>query len=265
MSNQTDQQETEVKPRLKPGRRPDSTLEPYAKELIRNAGAAKRCEDSQECAKELLGLFISIIRKYKEPLFWISAPEDSFNSTGLFPEDRYKKESMSRYIFNIRHIKGSSDPRKILGTQITFERTEYPKHFALPPMCTLPVTEILNRMIVNEIDNSIYFLDKDAYREYIEQAKEIIEKHVYNTEANRLIRDNYNSIVADLEKRPEKYDPDNMFVYWEKEGVNALSTASPFDRMSVKGIGCRAAAENLINEAKREDKGMSEPGPIFTI
>lgn len=252
------------KPRLKPGRRLDSTLEPYAKELIRNAGAAKRCEDSQECAKELLGLFIRTIRKHGELLFWISAPEDSFSSTGLFPEDRYKKESMERFTFRIKSIRGSSDPQKILGTQVTFERVKYPKSFSLPPMCTLPVTEILNRMMVNDNDSSIYFLNKDAFCEYTEGAREIVERHVYNTEANRLVRDNYLSIVKDLEHNPYKYDPLNMHIYWEEEGKKIMQISCPYDRTSIHGMGTRTAAESLINEMKRED-GRAEPGPVFTI
>lgn len=264
MSENKDQQ-VKGKARPKPGRRPESTLEPYAKELIRNAGATKRCEDSQECAKELLGLFIKVVRKYDEPLFWISTQEDTFSSTGLFPEDKYKQESMSRYTFFIKNIRGSSDTRKILGTQVSFERAEYPKHFALPPICTIPITEILNRLIINDPENSIYFLNKNAYGEYIEGAKEIIEKHTYNTEANRLIRDNYNSIVNDLKNKPEKFDVKTMHKYWAEEGRKASITVSPFDRASSKGIGSRAAAENLISEARREERILLEPGPTFTI
>ena len=263
MSDKTEK-EKQKKPRLKPGRRLDSTLEPYAKELIRNAGAAKRCEDSQECAKELLGLFIRTIRKYDEPLFWISAPEDSFSSTGLFPEDRYKKESMTRFTFRIKNIRGSADPKKILGTQVTFERAQYPKSFSLPPMCSLPVTEILNRMMVNDRDSSIYFLNKEAYREYMEGAKEIVERHIYNTEANRLVRDNYLSIIKDLDHKPQKYDMQKMHIYWEEEGKKIMETSCPYDRSSVHGIGARTAAESLFNEMKRED-GKAEPGPVFTI
>lgn len=259
-SNKDDQN----KPHLKPGRRPDSTLEPYAKELIRNAGAAKRCEDSQECAKELLGLFIRTVRKYGEPLFWISAPEDSFSSTGLFPEDRFKKESMSRYTYLIKNIRRSADPRSILGAMVTFERAEYPDYFSLAPVCTIPVTEILNRLMVNDCNSSIYFLNKEAFMEYTEAAKEIVEKHVYNTEANRLIRDNYNSITKDLKQHPEKYDPAKMHLYWEEQGKNAMTTACPYDRTSVYGMGAKTAAESLVNEARREERGP-HPGPVFTI
>lgn len=248
----------------KPGRSLESTLEPYAKELIRNAGATKRGEDSQACAKELLGLFIEVIKKYKEPLFWISAPEDSFTSTGLFPEDRYKKEAMDRYTFRLRSIRSSLDTKKILGGQVVFEREKYPEHFSLPPVCTIPITEILNRMIVNDPDSSIYLLNREAYREFVTGAKKIIENHVYNTEANRLIRDNYRSIIKDLDKRPEKYDRENMFAYWEEEGKTATLTLSPYDKASPKGIGAKAAADNLFNEARREEGG-SNPGPVFTI
>jgi len=257
-------QEEEKRTSRKPGRRPDSTLEPYAKELIRNAGATKRCEDSQLCARELLGLFLEIVRKYGEPLFWISAPEDSFTSTGLFPEDRYKKEAMDRYTYRLKSIRGTADSKKILGGKVIFERVKYPKNFSLPPVCTIPITEILNRMVVNDPDSSIYLLNKDAYREFITRAKKIIESHVYNTEANRLIRDNYRSIIRDLDKRPEKYDPDRMFLYWEEEGKNAALTLSPYDKTSPKGIGAKAAADNLFNEARREE-GTSDPGPVFTI
>lgn len=264
VQNQTVVEEVvETKKKVKSGRPYGNRLDEYRKVLIREAGTRKRCEDSQECLVSLFIWFSACLKKNPNVEFWISATADA--APGLFVEDRYKQRNADWYIYHCTKVSIPADSRRITSSYIEFTRTNYPETYNKAPLTRFQIVDILQRMLSNNSETTVYFLDKNLEKAFIEGCQRIITNHPYDTEHNKLIRNNYYSIMSDIDNHPEKFDIATAASYWNDHSNSYTKDEYMRDPCSENGISLKNAIEDIVAETRNKICFGEIPGETYGI
>ena len=222
----------------------------YGKNIIKDANMRKRNEEGQALMGKLAAAFWKKVQKDPNILFWIPPMPDAYTnpSVAVLPDDRFSQAYLPGNIYRLREfqIPKGSVPNP-LNKNLIFERVLFTDEYSYAPRATYSLVDVIRRMLTAQHDTTIYFLDPQAYKEFLTDATRASSRFSNNCEPKRHISLNVDWLKKNVREHPERYTYNRNNLAWIRYRKYALTE-------QIRNL------QDKIHQYKRDLSRTADPG-----